>query len=184
MAKTLYLVALLPSRETQARVRDLQQLLADDFGVVAALRSPPHITLVPPFAATDLDVGQIKDKLWKNLRNQALISFSTNGFGHFDDRVIFVRPTACEAVESLQKHVSALFQTELPWLKAKVDGPFNPHITLAYRDMTAEQFPAIWGKLGQGSFTSEERVSSVFILRHDGHRWRVFAEVPFGAEAA
>lgn len=180
-SKTLYLVALLPSRETQARVRDLQQQLADDFGVVAALRSPPHITLIPPFAATDGDIVQLQDKLWKLLRGQQQVAFSVNGFGHFDDRVIFIQPRQSNAVDGLQKLLVELFQTQIKWLKAKLDGPFHPHITLAYRDMKPEQFPIIWDAVSQGTFTSHEEVSSVFILRHDGQRWRVFAEVPFAA---
>lgn len=184
MSKSLFLVALLPDRETQTLVRQIQQALADDFGVVAALRSPPHITLIPPFAATDRDIEILKDKLWKLFREQQPVSYSINGFGHFDDHVIYVQPIQNEQVSEIQQRIAQLFRTDLHWLKTKLDGPFHPHITLAYRDMKPELFPSIWATVAQQEFVSNEMVQSVFVLRHDGQRWRVFTEIPFSGQNA
>ena len=46
----LYFIALLPPVEVAEEVTEIKQFFARNYNSRAALKSPPHVTLQPPFA--------------------------------------------------------------------------------------------------------------------------------------
>lgn len=183
-ARTLFLIALLPDRQVSSEVRMIKERLLETYGLKAALRSPAHITLVPPFTCTDSQADEVADTLWKSLRTSTAVRFNIDGTDHFDDRVIHLNVVGHEEVDKIQSSVHETLKAHHAWTLRKEEPPFAPHITLANRDLRPEQFAAVWAGLRGINYQRRCSVPALHILRHDGKRWRVFKEIPLGATTA
>ena len=183
-SRTLFLIALMPDREVSNEVRMLKERLMDEFGLKAALRSPAHITLVPPFTCTDEQAEKVVDTLWKALREEAAITFGLNGTDHFDDRVIYLPVTEPADVQKIHVAVNEALRAHHSWALRTEETPFTPHITLANRDLKPEQFNEVWAKLRGIAYQRHCAVRNIHLLRHDGARWKVWKEVPLGPVTA
>jgi 2'-5' RNA ligase len=57
--------------------------------------------------------------------------------------------------------------------------PFIPHLTVAFRDLTQQNFHTAWPEFVQRQFYCEYTASHLTLLLHDGERWNVKSEFPF-----
>jgi len=162
----------------------MKERLLETHGLKAALRSPAHITLVPPFTCTDAQADEVCDTLWKAMRNESSARFSIDGTDHFDNRVIHLKVTEFEGIKKIHGIVNETLKTHYAWTLRKEEPPFTPHITLANRDLKPEQFIAVWAELRGITYKRRCSVPALHMLRHDGKRWRVYKEVPMGGAIA
>jgi 2'-5' RNA ligase len=178
--RTLFLIAVLPDRQVSSEVRMMKERLLDTHGLKAALRSPAHITLVPPFTCTDAQADAVADTLWKSLHLHGTVRFSIDGTGHFEDRVIYLNVIRSEALQALNDAVNDALRHSHAWTLRKEPQPFVPHITLANRDLRPERFGAVWADVRGISYQRTCAVGAIHLLRHDGARWKVWKEIPLG----
>ncbi|MFS8805191.1 2'-5' RNA ligase family protein [Synechococcus sp. R55.6] len=82
-------LALLPPPALQEQVTAIKQQFAEQFASQAALRSPPHITLVPPFEWPSSDLPALTGSLEAFAKQQTPVAIQLSGFGAFAPRVIF-----------------------------------------------------------------------------------------------
>ncbi|MEN9226530.1 MAG: RNA 2',3'-cyclic phosphodiesterase [Thermostichus sp. HHBFW_bins_43] len=172
-------LALLPPPAIQAQVTAIQRQVAEQFASQAALRSPPHITLVPPFEWPSSDLPILTGSLQALAEQQIPIQVELSGFGAFAPRVIYIHVVPSPELQQLHAQVHQHLQPLLnPEGRASQDRPFVPHMTVAFRDLSPAQFRAAWPAFEirpfQGSFT----VSELTLLLHDRKRWQVFAQLP------
>lgn len=165
---TLYFVALLPDAGIQAEVTAFKEAARDRFGSGHALKSPPHITLVPPFrvAQTPLFLSEIASRLEP-------FPVQLRHFDRFGKRVIFVGVENSEALQQCQRETSRAFEAAL---NLRPDNrPFHPHMTVAFRDLPVQRFPAAWAYFAGISYERTFTASGLTLLRHTGAGW-VIAE--------
>jgi 2'-5' RNA ligase len=101
-----------------------------------------------------------------------------NGFGAFDNPknpVIFVRPEASGNLNKLQRNLIAKLSDLLPKEIAHTDTDFHPHITVAYRDLTSENFEKAWPEYELKPFSASFKVTTFHLLEHDGTKWNIVA---------
>lgn len=172
-------LALLPPLPLQEQVRALQQEFVDRFSSRAALRSPPHITLVPPFEWLTSEWPTLIESLQVFAASQAPLSVELSGFGAFAPRVIYIQVVPSPELQQLQSRVQAHL---LPLLHPKhpstYSRPFVPHMTVAFRDLTPRHFHAAWPEFQLRQFQASFAATDLTLLQHDGQRWQVAAQFP------
>lgn len=175
MYTNLYFLAVLPPAETASAVDKIKLDFAANYGATKAVKVLPHITLKAPFTIDANRHAEITN--WFNGVTTEIPPFDIrlNGFGAFDNAknpVIFIKPEPNDSLHKLQKKVLIDFATHLPEIKISyIEKDFNPHMTIAYRDLTREQFEQAWPKYKESQFEATFRCSSFWLLRHNGRQW-------------
>ncbi|NJP12624.1 MAG: 2'-5' RNA ligase family protein [Leptolyngbyaceae cyanobacterium RU_5_1] len=175
-----FFIALLPPQAVQDNANQIKQHFADCYDSRAAQKSPPHITLQPPFDWLAEDMAILKHPLSEFALNQAPVPISLEGFAAFPPRVIYINVLKTAQLLRVQQELMELMETRLgivdPKSKAR---PFAPHMTVAFRDLTRQNFKLAWQEFQSRSLQAEFIVARLTLLIHDGQRWNVCCEFPF-----
>ncbi len=175
-----FFIALLPPIEVQQQVRELQQHLSDRYASQAAQKSPPHITLQPPFQWPLEEKPRLTDHLQQFSLQAAPLPVTLHGFAAFAPRVIYIHVLPSAELQALQLSLVNFVETHLGILHPQKQRPFVPHVTLAFRDLTEDNFRVAWAELGQQPIHFDFWVASLTLLHHDGQRWNVAQEFALG----
>ena len=179
-AKHRFFVALLPPQEIQDYANEIKQYFAENYNSRGALKSPPHITLQPPFE-WQLDEASVLDECLKTFADaHKPVPITLNGFGAFVPRVIYINVYKTPELLTLQKEVMAYIEASLgivnPSSKSR---PFAPHMTVAFRDLTRQNFRSAWPDFQHRQLEFQFIASELTLLIHDGSRWNVRASFSF-----
>ncbi|MBE9190431.1 2'-5' RNA ligase family protein [Gloeocapsopsis crepidinum LEGE 06123] len=174
-----YFIALLPPLEIQTSVRDIQQHFAEHYSSRGALRSPPHITLQPPFLWEVERVNELESHLKNFVQQRSLVPVVLDGFGAFSPRVIYINVR--KSLELLNVQADLMIHCELLGIVDPVSKtrPFAPHMTVAFRDLTRQNFKAAWTQFQHQQLYFEFTASGVTLLIHNGKQWIVRTIFPF-----
>jgi len=92
-----------------------------------------------------------------------------NNFGCFPNKnnpVIFITP---ENKEELQK----LYDEVQPYLNFHSYAKLNPHLTVAYRDLSPENFKLAWEEYQSRNFVDSFLVDKICLFKHDNGKWNL-----------
>jgi 2'-5' RNA ligase len=177
-----WFVALLPPSAIQADINQIQHYFATNYGSSKALRSPPHITLQPPFDLANS--ATLTLALSQFAANFAPIPLQLAGFSAFPPRVIFIDVLKTPVLLMLQKSLVNYLAKHLIVDPQSDLRPFAPHLTVAFRDLTRENFALAWAAFRDRPFQADFVADRLTLLSHDGLGWQVYAEFPLtGAQA-
>lgn len=169
----LYLTALLPPSELAEREHAIKQDIAERYNTHVAITKPAHITLVPPYRATEAQLEQLETLHEKLAKQLAPFDLMLDGFGCFEgNRTVFINVQPNERLQQLYSLLKAGF-IELGQAKEKHfhAGPLKPHLTVAYRDLTPESFEAIWQAYQHEPFSAVFPVSNIWIMKYVDRVW-------------
>ncbi|MEO0376939.1 MAG: 2'-5' RNA ligase family protein [Cyanobacteria bacterium P01_A01_bin.17] len=187
-----YFIALLPPDDIQAEVCGIKQYFSDHYHSRKAFNSPPHITLQPPFEwsqsvpedekdAENFTPTELVDGLNEFAASQAPVSIQLSGFAAFAPRVIYINVLKTSALATLQTEVIRYFASRWGIIDRAAKGrAFVPHMTVAFRDLTKQNFWAGWAEFKDRSFEAQFKVTVLTLLRHTGQRWEVHQNFPLG----
>ena len=173
-SEELYFIAAIPPKHIKLKVSELKRKIAEEFNTFHALKSPPHITLVPPFNFAFDKEKEIFQRIITTCRKTDAFKIELIDLGAFKPRVIYITITRSEKLEQLHRNLMKHF-TELE-SKRK----YNPHLTLAFRDLSPDMFHKAWKKYRSLRFQQDFAVSSIFLLKHNSKFWEVYREFQFG----
>lgn len=177
----LYFIALLPPQEIQDEITKIKHDFADNYDSSAALKSPPHITLHPPFKWFDADLPPLEQSLQEFVRGYMPIPIRLSGFAAFPPRVIYVdviqTPELMQLYRGLQRHLATAFDLVDSQSQFR---SFIPHVTVAFRDLTKAAFQEAWMQYKTRSIAFEFTTPTLTLLKHDSQRWQIAIEFPFG----
>lgn len=178
-----FFIALLPPQEIQEYINEIKQIFVDRYSSRAALKSPPHITLQPPFKWMGENLPQLHQTLNEFAALFPPIPIQLSGFGAFAPRVIFINAQKTPALLSLQSSLMAHLEQALgiadPVAQTR---PFAPHMTVGFRDLTKQNFHRAWAEFQSLPVEFEFTATSLDLLVHDGQRWNVQQEFPLIGE--
>lgn len=174
-----FFIALLPPPDIQAQVNAIKQHFSDRYDSRAALKSPPHITLQPPFELQLVNLPALKQCLSTFANHREPVPVKLSGFAAFPPRVIYINVLKTQELLMLQTDLMAYLETVLEIVDPVSTRPFSPHMTVAFRDLTRQNFKAAWLEFQQQALQFEFRANYVTLLLHDGKRWNVSDEFPF-----
>ncbi len=177
----LLFIAILPSRAVQEEVTTMKQYIAKRWGPCHALKSPPHITLQPPFQWTEARMQELSQCLHALVSVQKPFWVILHGYGAFAPRVFFIQPELSPPLKVLFTKLKERLTREFgsPFDR-KDERTFHPHMTLAHRDMEPVVFDQIWADFQKRPYQRAFSVNSLALLQWKGHHWEVREEFPFG----
>jgi 2'-5' RNA ligase len=178
-AKQRLFIALLPPLEIQQVANQIKQHFAATYNSCAALKSPPHITLQPPFEWRSQTLSVLEQGIETFAQTRGPISITLDGFAAFPPRVIFINvlktPEFLGLQQALRSYLESSFGIIHPSSKLR---PFTPHLTLAFRDLTPQNFDRAWSAFAAKKLYFDFFVFQLTLLSHTGKRWDIQKEFP------
>ncbi|UBF24055.1 2'-5' RNA ligase family protein [Kovacikia minuta CCNUW1] len=179
-SKHRFFIALLPPQEVQEYARGVQQVFVDRYNSQAALKSPPHITLQPPFEWLEQDLSSLNHTLSEFALQHPSVPITLSGFAAFAPRVIYINVQKTPELLGLQADLMTAMESTLgiidPVSKTR---PFAPHLTVGFRDLTRQNFRAAWAEFQDCPVQFKFTVANLTLLIHNGQRWTICHEFPF-----
>jgi 2'-5' RNA ligase len=173
-----FFVALLPPQHIQDCANGIKQYFADRYASSGAQKSPPHITLQPPFEWADNNVSLLEDSLNKFAIERESVPVTLHNFAAFAPRVIYIDVVQTPKLMDLQTDLMAYFNN-LGILDKSPNRSFTPHMTVAFRDLTKQNFKAAWTEFEKRQLHFEFTSDRLTLLLHDGKRWNVKTQFSF-----
>ena len=170
-SQQLLFIAILPPQAIQDGVNQIKQEFAERYASQAAQKSPPHITLQPPFECSMDKIAALQDCLQVFGKTQPSLTLGLKGFGAFPPRVIYINVLEAPVLFKLQQSLSAILLDQLDLKNHRSKHPFVPHMTVAFRDLTPQNFRAAWPNFQDRSFECEFVADALTLLLHNGEQW-------------
>ncbi|MBW4519523.1 MAG: 2'-5' RNA ligase family protein [Scytolyngbya sp. HA4215-MV1] len=182
LPQQLFFIALLPPQTIQLEVNQIKQLFADRYNSRAAFKSPPHITLYPPFACSSVEIARLESGLAEFAIAQVPFGVTLEGFGAFAPHVIYLHVVKTHELAALQQALKECLETTLSLGSPSRDSDrsYIPHLTVAFRDLSPPNFKLGWAEVQSRSLHYEFMVTHLTLLRHNGQSWDIQIEFPFG----
>ncbi|MBK7871404.1 MAG: 2'-5' RNA ligase family protein [Saprospiraceae bacterium] len=180
MQELLFFIAVLPDAIIQQEVTRFKEYLSEHFGASHALKSPPHITLFPPFRWQENKLNELISILDKFAAAEKTFSLSLKNFNAFAPRVIYVDVERNESLQELQNKLETFLESELNLKNERGHHGFNPHMTIAHKDLKRELFPKAWQYFSQQEYARTCKIENITLLKYNKNRWDIFEAFPLG----
>lgn len=160
---------------------EIQQYFATRYHSCAALKSPPHITLQPPFQWLNADLPALTECLQEYAGDRSSISITLDSFAAFPPRVIYIDVVRSPQLLTLQVDLMARLEEKLGIVdRVSKTRPFAPHMTVGFKDLTKQNFRLAWQEFQSRQLYFEFTANCLTLLRHDGKKWQIQSEFGFG----
>lgn len=180
--KGRYFLALIPPSPVREELGLLKAYFKDHYRSKASLNSPPHITLHMPFEWPEKKESVLLESLIRFAGLHRPFEVQLSGFGSFAPRVIFVRVEASHALRDVQRQLHNFCKRELNVFNAGYrDLPFQPHVTVAFRDLKKAAFAPAWEEFKEKPFQADFLATGITLLKHDGRTWQPLRDFDFAA---
>ncbi len=182
-SKQRFFIALVPPPDIEQHITEIKLYFAEHYNSRGALNSPPHVTLLPPFECLAEDVPKLEESLNQFSANRLSIPVTLSGFAAFAPRVIYVDIVKSPELLEIHKDLMSYIEANLGIAdRVSQTRPFVPHMTVAFRDLTPENFQTAWLEFSERSLHFEFTASALTLLLHDGSRWNISKKFPLAAE--
>lgn len=178
----LYFIAIVPGPDLREKVKKLKEEMKLNYKAGHALKSPAHITLQMPFKREAKAEAEMSKELKSFAAQQKPFQVDLSGFGAFRPRVMFIKVVEPEPIIKLHAGLRGLLSDKLDFSKEELMQTVQPHMTIATRDLEKEMFFNAWPHFENRDFEDSFRVSSLFLLKHNGRNWDLFREFSFGRD--
>jgi 2'-5' RNA ligase len=172
MSSSMYYMAVVAPEEIDSKVKKWKEYMRERFGCTVALKSPAHITLIPPFWHDSTYEDEMKSLLAGFAKGKKEFILELDGFGSFPPRVLFVKVQSSDPLEILKGQLEdhLIENSNLP--VKKETRSFHPHITIANRDLMKIDYLPAWDHFKNMKYSAGFTVKDVSLLKHDGTRWQ------------
>jgi 2'-5' RNA ligase len=175
-----FFIALLPPQDIQDYTTEIKQYFAQNYNSRHALKSPPHITLQPPFEWQLDAVPVLEQTLSTFAETRMPVPIILKGFGAFVPHVIYINVIKTPELMSLQSYLMTHLENSLGIVRlVSKRRPFSPHMTVAFKDLTRKNFRAAWPQFEQREVEFKFTASHLTLLIHDGGHWNINSEFSF-----
>ena len=168
-------IALLPSASIQEEVRQIQYDLRDRYNSQATLKSPPHITLIPPFELSSDPLEPLQIELEKFAKTRSPFTVNLSGFAAFPPRVIYLNVSPNLILQDLYLDIAATLANNLDIHDPYDSRPYVPHMTVGFRDLTPDNFELAWAEFRDRQINFEFAAIELTLLKHDNQKWNVLS---------
>jgi 2'-5' RNA ligase len=176
--QALYFIAVLPDEKIAREVTAFKQYIASHFGASHALKSPPHITLLPPFKWAEAQEATLFEALEQFAEGQPPFLLQLKSFNCFAPRVLFVDVAPNPALHALQQQLEKHLEKTLN-LRDDSSHGFNPHMTIAHKDLARAQFQPAWAHFSALPYERECNIEALALVKHNGRVWEAYREFEF-----
>ena len=170
---SMYFIAIVLPEHLDRIVLSHKQWMFDNYQCRVGLKSPAHLTLVPPFWLDESLEDGVRSDIDTICRRFAPFTITTNNFSAFKPRTIFIATEENEVLKNVKKAADSVFGDGQRY-KIRIDRrPFHPHITIATRDMHKKIFFEAWPHFEEMIFRETWTAEGISLLRHNQKNWDV-----------
>jgi 2'-5' RNA ligase len=173
---SMYFIAIVCPDSTQQKLLNYKQWMLRQFNCKVALKSPAHITLVPPFYFSEEKEQQLLQTFNHFMWLPKSVSIRLNDFSHFGKRVIYVQVNKQAALEELRRALINYFNVQWPGIIKVEQKPFHPHITIANRDVTPSIFLKAWEYFSRQHYADVFDARTISLLKLIQGQWQILAQ--------
>ncbi len=167
----MHYVAIVCPLQINEKVLRCKQWMKEQFGCVVALKSPAHITLVPPFWLEEAKQTQLQEVLGSFTSDLPETTINLEGFDHFRKQVLFINVKENMVLKELKKEAEAHFSEGFSNRIKKENRLFHPHITIANRDMKPSHFEEAWEYFSKKEFKETFSIKTISLLKLEEGKW-------------
>lgn len=173
METSLLFISIIPPKEIYDKIKEHQKVMSEQFDSHKSYGHIPHITLIPPFHIDASKDEELKAFL-SNFKEAVPFKIEIDGFSHFKKHTVFaaIKPSD-ELVELHTKLLERLNSTtDLLVKKISYFQKYNPHITIAYKDIEPN-FKEAWSYFENVEFNENFKFERISLLQYDGEKWSI-----------
>jgi 2'-5' RNA ligase len=168
----MYFVAIVLPQHLDEKILQYKKWMAEKYGCKVGLKSPAHITIIPPHRMEQEKEQSLINAIEKISRETFSFNITTANLSSFAPRTLFVALQETEKLKALKEQADAFFRNTDYGMKAE-SRPFHPHITIATRDLHKKDFWEAWEFFKKKVFQEEFIANGLSLLKHNGSRWEV-----------
>lgn len=172
----MYYIAVVCPPQVNEKVLHYKIWMKEQFGCIVALKSPAHITIIPPFWLDEKREDELLLSLQSFSGKLPEVEIQLEGFDHFRNRVLFINVTENKILNDLKVEAENHFMESFAGCIKKDNRPFHPHITIANRDMKPSHFEKAWEYFSKKEFSETFLVKTLSLLKLSTGKWNVIGE--------
>ena len=173
--QTHFFGVLLPD-ELDSEIEESRRYMNGAFGCKSGHRTPLHVTLVPPFHLSDefstADIVSALESRIAPISESLRFSARVEGFGAFGERTVFARVLPSEAWLRIRDAVLHAVLEKCPHCTKKDTRPFQPHITIANRDIPAGATAKALIVLNDTALRADFPADNIAVFERENGLWR------------
>ena len=172
---SMYYLAFVCPEQVDEKVRQFKLWMQEMFGCKAALKSPAHITLIPPFWYDESVENILLDLISSFHSDLEKLEIQLQGFSHFAKRVLFVNVLPNPGLNEIRRQTLLHFKKSLGDIIKEETRPFTPHITIANRDLKPADFDKAWAHFMNRKFQVVFETQQISLLKLSREKWNIIA---------
>ena len=176
---TMYFIAIVLPQDLNAEIITYKKMMLEKWGCKVGLKSPAHITLIPPSWLPPEVEKEIISDLDHLAKHFSPFVIDTINFSSFKPRTIFIDVVLSNELNEVKKVVNNFFKQNTKYAVKTDNRPFHPHITIATRDFSKSVFAEAWPYFQEKEFTKSFTASGISLLRHNGAIWDIIHTAQF-----
>jgi 2'-5' RNA ligase len=174
-----YFIAIVAPEQINRQVLEWKHYMLQHFNCKVALKSPAHITLIPPFIMPIDMQPELEEQLQLFSARQQSFTIQLKNFAAFKPRVLYVHVQPNTHLNDLQANLEAFLLQHKQFPIKKEERSFHPHVTIANRDLQKEDFSLAWQHFQQVAYDVSFPANAIALLQHNGHIWEIARTFPF-----
>lgn len=172
----MYYLALICPPEVNKQVEQYKHWMKDQFGCAVALKSPAHITLIPPFWLAETRETELINTVLSFTSHLPDLEMQLDNFDHFGKKVLTIGVKENPALVEIKKQVEWHFTRAFEDVIRSGNRPFHPHITIANRDMKPSDFEKAWEHFSNKTFQVSFGTRTISLLKLNAAKWNTIAD--------
>ncbi|HKC37810.1 MAG TPA: 2'-5' RNA ligase family protein [Chitinophagaceae bacterium] len=169
----MYFIAIVAPEEIDQQVLKWKNYFKENYQCIVALKSPAHITLIPPFWMNEELENHLINSIKEFSANNNKFEITLKDFDTFKPKVIFVDMIKSEQLNHLHQSFNDFISKQNKFPIKKDDHLFHPHVTLATRDLYKKAFQEAWEIFSKKKYETSWFVNGIALLRHNKKSWDV-----------
>lgn len=164
-----YFIAINLPEPLNTKIERIKKGISEECGTKSVLKSPPHITIVPPFFwGNEVElITLVKEFSYPSFH------IELNGYKAFEVGVVYIDVVENKNITQLHQQFNTHFFGKYPQLKKKYPFPFQPHITVGNRDWKWTEFKRCWDELKDQPFIDSFEFNHLSLLKNVNGLWKV-----------
>lgn len=169
----MYFIAIVLPEDLNQKILKYKNMMFEKYNCTVGLKSPAHITIVPPFWIDEAKEQQLESDVDRISGRFEPFAVETDNFFAFRPRTIFVAVKHNDQLDAVKRAADDFFRNN-SFYNIKIDTrPFHPHITIATRDLLKKSFAEIWPWFEEKKFLEAWNTGGLSVLRHNKKNWDV-----------